>query len=165
MVKEDKIAQLKNEVEILKTLDHQNIIKAYETFNTKRQIMMIMELCTGGDLHARMPYTEAQVADIVRQMLSAIRYIHARHIVHRDLKLENVMFESTHPEAAIKVIDFGLSKSYSPNSHHILTERVGTLYSMSPETMRGECFWCSFAFLFLLLSVSCITSKSSVSIL
>jgi calcium-dependent protein kinase len=48
------------------------------------------------------------------------------------------MFESTHPQAAIKVIDFGLSKNYSTShSHHILTERVGTLYSMSPETMRG----------------------------
>lgn len=53
--------------------------------------------------------------------------------------MENIMFESTHPQAAIKVIDFGLSKKYSTNhSHHnILTERVGTLYSMSPETMRG----------------------------
>jgi Protein kinase domain len=83
MVKEDKIAQLKNEVEILKTLDHPNIIQVYETFNTKRQVMMIMELCTGGDLHTRMPYTELQVAGMMRQILSAIRYIHARHIVHR----------------------------------------------------------------------------------
>jgi Protein kinase domain/EF hand len=54
-----------------------------------------------------------------------------------DIKLENIMFESTHLQGAIKVIDFGLSKNYSTNSHHILTERVGTLYSMSPETMRG----------------------------
>jgi Protein kinase domain len=87
MVQEDKIAQLKNEVEILKTLDHPNIIKVYESFNTKRQVMMIMELCTGGDLSSRMPYmdtdTELQVADIMRQILSAIRYIHSRHIVHR----------------------------------------------------------------------------------
>jgi serine/threonine protein kinase len=83
MVQEDKIAQLKNEVEILKTLDHPNIIKVYETFNTKRQVMMIMELCTGGDLYARMPYTEKQVADMLRPILLAIRYIHARHIVHR----------------------------------------------------------------------------------
>jgi len=138
LVREDKIDQLKNEVEILKTLDHKNIIKAYETFQMKtaKKLMIVMELCTGGDLFARLPYSESQAAQIVKQILGAISYMHDNWIVHRDLKFENIMFESQHPEAAIKVIDFGLSKAYSP-SDNILTERVGTLYSMSPETMQG----------------------------
>jgi calcium-dependent protein kinase len=52
------------------------------------------------------------------------------------LKLENILFESDHPNSLVKVIDFGLSAKYTQT--HILKERVGTLYSMSPETMRGE---------------------------
>lgn len=65
-------------------------------------------------------------------------YMHDRRIVHRDLKLENVVFENEHPDAIIKVIDFGLSKEYSPHQDRNLSERVGTFYSMSPETMRGD---------------------------
>ena len=138
LVEKDKIDQLKNEVEILKTLDHKNIIKAYETFQMRKykKLMIVMELCTGGDMHARMPYTERQVANAMRQVLSAISYMHSKRIIHRDIKLENILWESKHPEAAIKVIDFGLSKVFSPNNN-VLTERVGTLYSMSPETMKG----------------------------
>lgn len=52
------------------------------------------------------------------------------------IKMENIMWESPDPDAEIKLIDFGLTKEYSPHNN-ILTERVGTLYSMSPETMKG----------------------------
>lgn len=152
---------MKNEVEMLKTLDHpvrdvwilagvvsfdlsltwfvQSIIKAYETFVLRdtKQLAIIMELCTGGDLYARMPYTEQQVAVIMKQILNALGYLHALNTIHRDVKMENIMFESEHPEAAVKVIDFGLSTSYS-KSESVLKERVGTLYSMAPETMRGN---------------------------
>lgn len=98
--------------------------------------MIVMELCTGGDLSARFPYTELEVAHITKQILNALSFMHDNNIAHRDLKLENVMFETTASNAYIKVIDFGLSKAYNP-SDNILTERVGTLYSMSPETMQG----------------------------
>ena len=63
--------------------------------------------------------------------------MHEKNIIHRDLKLENIMFENEHPDAVIKVIDFGLSKEYSQKDN-ILSERIGTLYSMSPETMLGS---------------------------
>jgi serine/threonine protein kinase len=75
-----------------------------------------------GDLHARIPYTEQQAANVTKQVIKAISYLHSKSIIHRDIKFENVIFESEHPEAVIKVIDFGLSKKYSP-SNNILTER------------------------------------------
>jgi calcium-dependent protein kinase len=135
----EKINQLKNEVELLKTLDHRSIIKAYETFQRTRekQIVIVMELCTGGDLFARMTYTERQVAVVMKQVLSAINYMHDKNIIHRDVKMENILFESKHPDAAVKIIDFGVSKAFA-KSESVLKERVGTLYSMSPETMQGH---------------------------
>jgi calcium-dependent protein kinase len=73
-----------------------------------------------------MPYTEGTAAKTIKQIFSAISYVHERNIIHRDIKFENIMFESKHPEACVKVIDFGLSKKYSMDNP-VLTERVGTL--------------------------------------
>jgi serine/threonine protein kinase len=80
MVKEDKIDQLKNEIEILKTLDHKNIIKAFETFQMRanKKLMIVMELCTGGDLFARLPYSERHATVCIKQILSAISYMHCK---------------------------------------------------------------------------------------
>lgn len=87
MVKEDKIDQLQNEIELLKKFDHPNIITAHETFKLRanKKLMIVMELCTGGDLFSRMPYTEDQVSWSVKQILSAVGYLHEKRIVHRDV--------------------------------------------------------------------------------
>ncbi|KAL7559060.1 hypothetical protein ACA910_018415 [Epithemia clementina (nom. ined.)] len=138
VVNDAQIEQLKSEIEILKVLDHKNIINAYESFQIKshNKFMIVMELCTGGDLYSRMPYTEREVAYAMRQVVSAIDYLHSQNIIHRDIKMENIIWESNHRESAIKVIDFGLSKRFTRHDN-VFTERVGSLYSMSPETMRG----------------------------
>ncbi|GMH78604.1 hypothetical protein TL16_g07869 [Triparma laevis f. inornata] len=120
------IQELKNEIDILKSLDHPNIVKPMETFNRRRQMFIIMELCSGGGF----------AAAITGKLLSAISYMHSRNITHRDLKFENIMFESSHPEAEIKVIDFGLSKKYVPEAPH-LVDGVGTIYTMAPQVLQG----------------------------
>ncbi|CAM9795306.1 unnamed protein product [Chrysoparadoxa australica] len=127
--------EMQNEINILRRLDHPNIIKAHETFTSSRRIYLIMELCTGGDLSARAPYKEKEAIVIMRKLLSAVGYMHEHNVVHRDLKLENVMFESREPDADIKCIDFGLSKIYINNRR--MHDMVGTLYSMAPEVMHG----------------------------
>lgn len=85
--------------------DHPNIIKAHEQYVYKKHIYLILELCDGGDLNARLPYTEHRAATIVEQITSAVKYMHDHGIVHRDLKFENVMFENKSEGANIKVID------------------------------------------------------------
>ena len=77
------IAELKNEIDILKSLDHPNIVKPMETFSRRRQMFIIMELCSGGDLYTRDPYTESQSGRIVGKLLSAISYMHNNKITHR----------------------------------------------------------------------------------
>ena len=77
------IAELRNEIEVLKSCDHPNIVKAIETFEFNSQISIIMELCSGGDLYSREPYTEEQARRIIRNLTSAIAYMHRCGIVHR----------------------------------------------------------------------------------
>jgi serine/threonine protein kinase len=130
------LTELRNEIAILKQLDHPHIVRAIETFEHRNQIFIVMELCSGGDLYSRDPYTEEDCARIVSSILSAIAYMHSKNILHRDLKFENVLFVNDHPKAEIKLIDFGLSKVYGDNTE--LTEGVGTIYTMAPEVLRGD---------------------------
>eukprot|EP00520_Triparma_pacifica_P003563 CAMPEP_0118651952 /NCGR_PEP_ID=MMETSP0785-20121206/11057_1 /TAXON_ID=91992 /ORGANISM="Bolidomonas pacifica, Strain CCMP 1866" /LENGTH=509 /DNA_ID=CAMNT_0006544433 /DNA_START=26 /DNA_END=1551 /DNA_ORIENTATION=+ len=130
------ISELKNEIDILKSLDHPNIVRPVEVFNRRRQMFVIMELCSGGDLYTRDPYIEASAAKICGKLCSAISYMHSRNITHRDLKFENIMFENNGPQAEIKVIDFGLSKKFMPSNPHLM-EGVGTIYTMAPQVLQG----------------------------
>jgi len=98
---------------------------------------MVMEYCSGGDLSARFPYPEHQAAIIVRQILSAVAYLHSKNVVHRDLKLENVVFVDESPSAPVKLIDFGLATKYLSDEYKTMRERVGTLYSMAPQVIQG----------------------------
>jgi calcium-dependent protein kinase len=99
-------------------------------------------LCSGGDLFDRLEaqpdyhYSEVQCAKLVKQMLSAVRYLHSRKIIHRDLKLENFLFDSEDSDD-LKMIDFGLSKHFKSAGavHH---EAVGTPYAVAPEIIRGS---------------------------
>ncbi len=118
-------------------------------------------MCLGGELFDRLDeqpdyhYTEAECARLVKQMLCAVRYLHSKGIIHRDLKLENFLFSSTAADSELKMIDFGLSKHFKFGEvHH---EAVGTPYTVAPEVIRGtydercDC-WAIGVITFLLLS-------------
>jgi serine/threonine protein kinase len=79
---------MRNEINLLRSLFHPNIVKIYEVYHdTNKNLSIIMEHCAGGDLNSRLPYTEQQAADILKQILEAVHYLHSSsHIVHRDLK-------------------------------------------------------------------------------
>lgn len=130
------VEELKNEVAILKRLDHPHIVKALETFEHRNQLFIVMELCSGGDLYTRDPYTEAEAARIVSGIASAISYMHSKDICHRDLKYENILFVNDSPLAEVKLIDFGLSRKFVKNEQ--LNEGVGTIYTMAPEVLKGS---------------------------
>ncbi|CAN0196786.1 unnamed protein product, partial [Ectocarpus sp. 4 AP-2014] len=126
---------LRNEIDLLRSLDHPNIVRAYESYEVGQDLHLVMELCRGGDLGAR-TYTEAQAAAVVRQVLSAILHAHQKGICHRDLKFENILWESKAQEAQIKLIDFGMSARFQEGMP--MNERVGTVYTMAPEVLQGE---------------------------
>ena len=124
------VKELKNEIDILNAMDHPNIVKLHEVITFKKQIFLVQELCDGGDLYTRLPYTEHESAYITGKLLSAVKYMHDHAIVHRDLKFENIMFESNSPDSEVKLIDFGLSKKYTQGDK--MQQVVGTPYTIAP---------------------------------
>ena len=88
VVERKYLEELRNEIDILRALDHPNIVKAYEVYETKGNIYVVMEYCSGGDLYSRAPYTENESAPLISQICSAICFMHKNGVVHRDLKVE-----------------------------------------------------------------------------
>lgn len=135
-VSDEFLDELRNEISILQSLDHPNIVKAYEVYETSINIYLVLEHCSGGDLYSRVPYSEKDSAKIVGKLMSAISHMHRHNITHRDLKFENIMFENKEANAEIKLIDFGLSKKIDGGKKY-MTEGVGTIYTMAPQVLRG----------------------------
>jgi calcium-dependent protein kinase len=79
------VDELKNEISILRSLDHPNIVKLHEVYMYRKQIYLVLELCDGGDLYTRSPYSEREAARICLQITSAVCYLHSHGVVHRDL--------------------------------------------------------------------------------
>ena len=133
----DALEEMMNEIAIMMGLDHPNIVRPLELFQKKREIYLIIPYCSGGDLYKRAPYTEHHASRYIAQVCDAVAYMHKFGVVHRDLKFENVLFQSKAPESEVVVIDFGLAKAKVARDKR-LHDFVGTLYSMAPEVLRGS---------------------------
>lgn len=136
-MKTTDIKEYLNEIDILRDLDHPNIIQLFEVYSMKRKVWIITELCSGGDLTARSNLTEAEVAIVVEQILLAVKYMHKRNVCHRDIKMENIMYAASDTDdARIKLIDFGLSNKFTKGEKMI--KACGTVYTAAPEMLIGE---------------------------
>jgi calcium-dependent protein kinase len=102
------------EVDILRKLDHPNILKINEVIDDSKCFHILTEICTGGELLEKIigekKLKESEVALYMYQVFSAVSYCHANKVLHRDIKPENLMFEDSSEGASLKVIDFGISK-------------------------------------------------------
>lgn len=137
-VYQNNIDQLKNEVIMLRSLDHPNIVKVYELFTRdNRWMYVIMELLSGGDLYTRLPYTENQARRIMKKIVFAVSYMHDKGILHGDLSFENILFENDSSDAQVKIIDFGLSMKYKDNSES-KEAKIGKIQNMAPEVLEDD---------------------------
>ena len=136
--------KLKQEIQILSTLDHPNICKYYETYESLKHVYIIMEHCGGTELFQKITsvqgqstcFSERQAKNVMKQIFLAINHCHCKGIVHRDLKLENIIIREI-PDSEkddlydVKIIDFGLSKILT--GPRKLQSKVGTPYYIAPE--------------------------------
>eukprot|EP00347_Sterkiella_histriomuscorum_P016451 403353126 len=133
------LKNLSNEVEILKQLDHPNIVKIYEFYQDKKNLYLIQEFIAGGDLFEKLKnskggFEENTAALIMKQVLSAVFYCHKNGVVHRDLKPENILLEDGNNFNNIKVIDFGTSRNFEGTKK--MNQKFGTAYYIAPEVLK-----------------------------
>lgn len=100
-------------------LDHPNILRLIDYFEDPKYVYLVLELCSGGELFDRIIankfYNEEDGRMIFRQIMSALHYCHANGVVHRDLKPENFIMISPKDPFTLKIIDFGLSRTFNTN--------------------------------------------------
>ena len=133
-----RLDAIRREISILFSLDHPNIVRLYEVYEENHYFHLVTEYCSGGELFdllvAKGHYQEAEAAELMRKILSAVAYLHGHGICHRDLKPENFMFES----GELKLIDFGLSRKVEESTHKEMHSTVGTPLYVAPEVIKGK---------------------------
>lgn len=148
---------LTNECNIMHDLNHPNIIKFAEVKKTKNHYYIMMEYCNGGELEGALekykekygkPFSEELVQYFMRQIIDAFKYIHANGVIHRDIKLENILLNYKTEEdknnlnlmnATAKIIDFGFACKISGNN--LAHTAVGSPLNAAPvilKKMTGE---------------------------
>jgi serine/threonine protein kinase len=101
------------EIDILRNIDHEYIIKLYEVYESDKYIHLVFEYLEGGELFERIKskglYHEKDATNVMRNLLQALDYLHERGIIHRDLKPENLILASKDNDYNLKIADFGLA--------------------------------------------------------
>lgn len=127
---------LQREIEIMSSLKHPNIIQIYEVFENKDKIIIVMEYASVGELYDyvndRLRITENEARSFFRQIVSAVHYCHKNGVVHRDLKLENILLDE---HRRVKLADFGLSTLYKKGL--MLSTYCGSPLYASPEVVNA----------------------------
>ena len=145
---ESRKKSVQREIKLLKQLDHPNIVKLYESIDTKKSLNLVMEHVEGKSLYEYIKeknydgryLPENEVKIIIRQLLTGIAFMHSKNIAHRDLKLDNILLVDNrkHQDAeepfTIKIIDFG----FSVTTDHKSKQFCGTPSYMCPEIVKKQ---------------------------
>eukprot|EP01102_Stenamoeba_stenopodia_P008097 TRINITY_DN22_c0_g2_i1.p1 TRINITY_DN22_c0_g2~~TRINITY_DN22_c0_g2_i1.p1 ORF type:complete len:352 (-),score=100.11 TRINITY_DN22_c0_g2_i1:131-1186(-) len=141
MVEGDDIKLLRREIHIMKKVNHPNILKLYEVFENDDEFFLVMELVSGKELFDKIvergQYSEKDASNIVRQIVSAVEYLHANGIAHRDLKPENLLSADHDGQEVIKIADFGFSKNFGEEK---LMTSCGSPGYVAPEVLTCESY-------------------------
>ena len=154
--------EILNEINILKQIDHPNVVKIFEFYNSEDAYYLITEYCEGGELFQLISkkkiLTEIQCAYIMYQVLSAIKYCHKMKIMHRDLKPENILIYKHNTENDfydVKICDFGTSQIFKRGEWQ--SQPCGSVYYVAPEVLQkkynSKCdLWSCGVIMYMLLS-------------
>lgn len=137
---EDKIA-MQTEIEILKSVDHPNVVKLIDVFEDERHWCLVMELMEGGELFDQILekefFSENEAREACKAIIEAIDYCHAQGIVHRDIKPENLLLSNKQLGiSSLKVADFGLARLLQEES--MASTTCGTPGYVAPEVLMQK---------------------------
>lgn len=125
------------EISILEKCKHPNIVRLFEIFESEKHMLYVSELWVGGDLltyvRKRRRLKESLAKYLFLQIIDGLRYMHSKGIVHRDVKLDNILLDET---GKLKICDFGVSRFTKPGQ--IMTEQWGTPAYIAPEILKGR---------------------------
>ncbi|OXB84596.1 UNVERIFIED_CONTAM: hypothetical protein H355_008072 [Colinus virginianus] len=132
--------EVKNEISVMNQLNHVNLIQLYDAFESKNDIVLVMEYVEGGELFDRIidencNLTEMDTISFIKQICEGIQYMHQMYILHLDLKPENILCVNRSANQ-IKIIDFGLARRYKPREK--LRVNFGTPEFLAPEVVNYE---------------------------
>ncbi|XP_075866543.1 myosin light chain kinase family member 4 isoform X3 [Microcebus murinus] len=132
--------EVRNEISVMNQLDHANLIQLYDAFESKNDIILVMEYVDGGELFDRIidencNLTELDTILFMKQICEGIRHMHQMNILHLDLKPENILCVNRDAKQ-IKIIDFGLARSYKPREK--LKVNFGTPEFLAPEVVNYD---------------------------
>nr|RBQ88635.1 hypothetical protein FVER53263_05804 [Fusarium verticillioides] len=117
---------------------HPHIARLYEVIVTENMVWMVLEYCSGDELYNHLlehgPLPVSKVQKIFTQLVGAVSYVHNQSCVHRDLKLENILFDK---HENVKLVDFGFTREYEGRTNHLQTF-CGTICYSAPEMLKGE---------------------------
>ena len=136
IVEKDDLERIIREMTILNQIDHINVIKVYDIYESEDNYLIIMEYCEGGELFnyivKNQKLSEEETSFFFYQIINGVEYLHSKNIVHRDLKPENLLLCEGN---ILKIIDFGLSNFYNGN---YLSTPCGSPCYASPEMVSGN---------------------------
>jgi len=134
--------ELRNEIEVMRKMNHKNIIRLHEVYESANELYLVMDCCSGGELFDRIKsqpdgnYAEADAAVVLRQICEGLKYMHEHKIAHCDLKPDNFLFQTDDKHSALKIIDFGMSKWVKRRKY--FKSLRGTPYYIAPEVIQGR---------------------------
>lgn len=140
LVAQDKGKQsILNEITIMKRMDHKHVIKLFEVHETEHSIYLVLEALRGGELLHKIKdktFTKKEdIRKIMTHLLEALDHIHSKNVMHRDLKLENLLLRSN-DDIEVVIVDFGLSTRYDIPVKDVLFKRCGTPGFVGPEVLH-----------------------------
>ncbi|KAF6716906.1 Calcium/calmodulin-dependent protein kinase type 1D [Oryzias melastigma] len=135
-----KESSIENEIAVLRKIKHENIVALEDIYESPDHLYLIMQLVSGGELFDRIVekgfYTEKDASTLIRQVLDAVNYLHKLGIVHRDLKVINLLYFNPQDESKIMISDFGLSKM--EGSGDVMSTACGTPGYVAPEVLAQK---------------------------
>eukprot|EP00826_Nyctotherus_ovalis_P063961 TRINITY_DN9376_c0_g6_i2.p1 TRINITY_DN9376_c0_g6~~TRINITY_DN9376_c0_g6_i2.p1 ORF type:complete len:698 (-),score=145.22 TRINITY_DN9376_c0_g6_i2:236-2329(-) len=137
LVNKESQRKVKQEFSVLRGLRHPNVVRLYESFETEQHMVIVMELCAGGDLLSFIRNRKKLKEDVARlafkSLIMGLNHCHSKGVLHRDIKPDNILING---EGILKIADFGVATHVKQGTR--MLERCGTPAYTAPEVLKGK---------------------------